>query len=282
MKPAMRLQTANVKARRRAGARPRILPWIMRGLTCFACLATGSCDKATQDNQELIVVFAASSVADVLREIADRFEAGRAARIAITQGASGSLCKQLELGAPCDIYLPADPAYLDRLQDRDIVLGATRRKLAGNELVVVRSGADAKTWTTPDGLLDVGLGPISMASPEHAPAGRFAMLALKNTGLWDRIASRVIYADNVRLAGRYVAVRGAQVGIVYATDALAFSGEMSVVYRFPHGAHAEIIYEAAACARSTRRSEASDFIEFAASESAGEIWRRHGFVRDAR
>ena len=92
----------------------------------------------------------------------------------------------------------------------------------------------------------------------------------------------MIHADNVRLAARYVAYRGVQVGIVYATDAPAFADKLSVVYRFPPGAHTEIIYEAAVCARSTCRLDASAFLEFAASESAGKIWRRHGFARDGQ
>lgn len=282
MKLDVLMHNAQDKVSPRAGVKPRIPHWSRHGLLCLACLATGGCGKATENDQAPMVVFAASSVADVLREVADQFETGQPVRIVITQGASGSLCKQLELGAPCDVYLPADRAYLDRLQDRNVVLGETRRTLAGNQLVVVRSGADVTAWTDPNRLLDAALGSIAVASPDHAPAGLYAMEALKRAGLWDRLAPRMIHADNVRMAARYVANRGVQVGIVYATDAPAFAGKLSVVYRFGPGAHTEIIYEAAVCRRSTRRSDASAFLKFAASESTGKIWRRHGFARDSQ
>lgn len=268
------------KASPRVRVKSPIPRWATHSLLCLASIVTGGCGEATENGQDPIVVFAASSVADVLREIADQFEANQQMRVVIAQGASGSLCKQLELGAPCDVYLPADRAYLDRLQSRNVILGATRRRLAGNELVVVRSGADATAWTDPDRLLDVALGPISVASPDHAPAGRYAMEALKRAGLWDRLKPRMIHADNVRIAARYVASGAVKVGIVYATDAMAFTEKLSIVYRFAPGAHSEIIYEAAICTRSTRLKDASAFLEFAASESAGEIWSRHGFAQD--
>ena len=282
MKLRVPLRHAKDKVSQCAGAKPRISRWVGRGVLCFACLVTGACRTATESDREPLVVYAASSVADVLREIADRFESSRSVSIVITQGSSGSLCKRLELGAPCDVFLPADRAYLDRLQERDVILGATRRKLAGNELVIVRSGADATAWTDPNGLLDVALGRISVASPDHAPAGRYAREALKRAGLWDRLTARMVHADNVRFAARYVADGAVQVGIVYATDALAFAGKLSVVYRFGPEAHGEIVYEAAVCTGSTRRPDASAFVEFAASEAAGEIWRRHGFARDGQ
>lgn len=267
------------KVSRPAILNARTAHWHWAGLLCLTILATRGCDKAAQSAPEPLVVFAASSVADVLRDIADQYETDHPVRIVITQGASGNLCKQLELGAPCDVYLPADRVYLDRLRDRDLILGPTRRMLAGNGLVIVRPGAAAPTWPDPSKLTAVAPGPISMASPEHAPAGRYATEVLKRAGLWDRLQPRLVYADNVRLAARYVAMGGAQAGIVYATDALAFAGKLSVVYLFPPGSHTPIVYEAAVCTRSTRRLDASAFIAFAASEQAGKIWSQHGFAR---
>jgi len=245
-------------------------------------LIAGSCEKAPATGPKPLVLFAASSVADVLRDVADRFEADTKTRVVITQGASGRLCKQLELGAPCDGYLPADPAYLDRLERRGLIVSATRERLATNQLVVVQAGRGSRPWPDPATLLDAALGPIAIASPEHAPAGRYATEALRRAGLWDRLEGRVLFADNVRMAARYVAEGGVQVGIVYATDAMAFSDKLTVVYRFAAGEHRRIVYDAAVCRRSTNQAAALAFLKFAASGSAEDIWRRHGFGRADR
>jgi len=245
-------------------------------------LVAGSCEKAPATGPNPLVLFAASSVADVLRDVADRFEADTKTRVVITQGASGRLCKQLELGAPCDGYVPADPAYLDRLQGRGLIVRATRKRLATNQLVVIQAGSGARPWPDPAKLLDAKLGLIAIASPQHAPAGRYATQALDRAGLWDRLQGRVLFADNVRMAARYVAEDGARVGIVYATDALAFSDKLTVVYRFSESSHTLIVYEGAVSRRSTNQAAAMAFLQFAASGSAETIWRRHGFGRAAR
>lgn len=245
-------------------------------------LLSASCDRDTDAQPDHLTVFAASSVADVITELGKRFEARTGMPVVVSQGSSGGLCKQLQLGIDCDVYIPADASYLDKLYTSNVVIASSRRALAGNRLVVVMTGADQEMWAEPSGLLDASLGSIAIANPEHAPAGRYAVESLERNGLLKPLEPRIINASNARLAARYVADRGVNVGIVYATDALAFKAKMSVVYRFPHGDHREIRYEGAVCSRSSIRSAASAFLAFAGSEEAGVVWRQHGFVRCGR
>lgn len=242
---------------------------------CFFGL---SCSRSTEVRSGPLVVFAASSVADVITDIAARFGTETKERVVISQGSSGKLCKQIRLGADCDVYVSADTAYLDQLQETTTILDDSRTVLAGNQLVVVMTGKEREIWTGIEKLQTGSLGLIAIASPEHAPAGKRAMEALKRADLWERLYPRVLCADNVRMAARYVANGSIDVGIVYATDAEAFWDKMSVVYRFSSEDHAVISYEGAVCASTMNKSLASAFLKYASSTKVADIWEHHGFI----
>ncbi|MCG8404965.1 MAG: molybdate ABC transporter substrate-binding protein [Phycisphaerales bacterium] len=252
-----------------------------RLLAISLCFSAGSCDRSTKDTNRL-TLFAASSVADVMTEIAARFETERKVPVVISQGSSGKLCRQLQLGADCDLFVPADVAYLDLLHQSEKVLDSSRTALAWNELVVVMAGFGHKVWTEAGRLRQGPLESLVIANPDHAPAGQYAVQALERAGLWQTLQPRTLYADNVRLAARYVADGGIQAGILYATDALAFQDRVSVVYRFSPSDHREILYEGAVCAGAANRERAQAFLRFASSTEVDEIWRNHGFVRRDR
>jgi len=258
---------------------PRIVRWA--ALIAVAAVWTTGCDSKRERARRPLVLFAASSVADVARDIADRFEAKAHVTVTISQGSSGKLCGQIQHGAPCDVFIPADIAYLGRLERSNLLAGDSRVALGRNEIVVVVPEAGVPSWSEASRLLDESVGRIVLANPEHAPAGMYAVAALKHLGLWDRLESRVVYADNVRLAARYVASYGVRVGIVYATDAAALADSLSIVHRFGAGEHDPIVYEGAVCEASAQPRLAAEFLAFARSSESADLWRTHGFATES-
>ena len=127
-------------------------------------------------------------------------------------------------------------------------------------------------------MLDTSLGSIMIASPDHAPAGRYARQALSWLGIWESLEPRILLADNVRLAARYVAFGSVEIGIVYATDADAFGDRLSIVHRFSNRESGDIVYRGAVCAGSADPIAAAAFLAFLASPTAEPIWRRRGFL----
>ncbi|MCP4589266.1 MAG: molybdate ABC transporter substrate-binding protein [bacterium] len=251
-------------------------------LSCGAGLAAVACapsaNPSANANRAELTVFAAAGVADAIGEIAELFEEVSNVDVLINSASSGVLCKQAELGAPWDIYVPASTHYLDRLQTAELLTPGSRIRLASNQLVVVHAGADAPAWDDLSPLADAAFGSISIANPDHAPAGQYAEEALRRTGMWDDLQPRLVYANSVRLAAHYVADGGLAIGIVYATDARAYAERMTPVYRFPEGSHRPIVFEAAVGRGSAAPNVAGRFLDLAASTQARSIWERHGFV----
>ncbi len=229
-------------------------------------------------NDDSLVVFAASSVADVLREIAEEFEARSRVTVVVSQGSSGQLSKQIQLGADCDLFVPADAEYLTALQKENLVIASTRTEFARNRLIVIAAGPGRSPWSDPSHFEADDAQLIALADPDHAPAGAYARQALERHGLWNRLQPRIRYSENVRFAAKYVAENAAGIGIVYETDARAFADRVSVVYRFDQRDHSPITYEGAVCTRSSNPQLARAFLQFAAGDDCAAIWTRHGFL----
>jgi len=241
------------------------------------CLpAGGACDRSSPARPELRVS-AASSTADAVRRIGQRFEKETHIQIAVHHASSGKLAAQIRAGAPCDVFVSADPEMVERLEKDAFVETGTERCVAGNELVVV-ARRPAEAWPDLRALTEQQTQWIAMGHPAYVPAGRYAEAALKSAGVWDVVQSRLRFGDNVRMAARYVWEGAADVGIVYATDARAFEERLVVVYVFEASAHAPIRYAAATCAGSTMQEASQSFVEFMAGPAAAGLWRADGFA----
>lgn len=228
-----------------------------------------------------LTVLAAASLNDVLDELADKFEETHSASLAISTGASGALCAQIELGAPCDVFLSADPALVDRLDSAGRVVSDSRCVLAQNRLVIAVSASNAAEGEWGGAQALEGVSRIAFADPDTAPAGRYAREALVKSNTWDRVRAKLVHAGDVRSAARLLAMRTVDAAIVYETDVAATSG-ISTVYVFAAGMHAPIEYVGAVIApRDTRsrphKAAAAGFLGFLQSDSAQVIWRKHGF-----
>ena len=197
-----------------------------------------------------VTLFAAASLADVLQALAARW-AGSGPALRLSFAASSTLARQIEQGAPADVFVSADEAWMDYLARHGRIEPASRRVLAMNRLVVVRSGA-APAGEPPEdtpalrtALLAGEPGArIATGDPAHVPVGLYARAALTRLGLWAEVDPRLVRADNVRSALAFVERGEAASGIVYATDARV-SRSLHVAARFPAASHPPIRYPAA-------------------------------------
>jgi molybdate transport system substrate-binding protein len=227
-----------------------------------------------------VVVFAAASLKNALDEITTRYlnESGKS--VVVSYAASSALAKQIEEGAPADIFFSADFAWMDYLAERGLIASDTRRSLLGNEIVLIVPKDSTATTTIAPGLDLAGLlgtdGRLAMADVEGVPAGRYAKESLESLGVWDQVAGHIVQAENVRAALAFVARGEAPVGIVYATDANA-EPSVKVLGAFPADSHPPIVYPVALTATSTS-PDARAFLDYLRSDAAAPAYLRQGFT----
>jgi len=227
-----------------------------------------------------VVVFAAASLKNALDQVAASYKAETGKTVSINYAGSNVLAKQIEQAAPADIFFSADLAWMDYLQEKNLIAKDTRRTLLGNKLVLVAAkDADATIELAPGAKL-AGLlgkdGKLAMANVDSVPAGKYGKAALQKLGLWDTVSARVVQADNVRAALAFVARGEAPLGIVYQTDANA-EPAVKTVAAFPADSHAPIVYPVALTAASTN-PDAKAFLEYLESDKAKPAYEKQGFV----
>ncbi|MEM6971794.1 MAG: molybdate ABC transporter substrate-binding protein [Pseudomonadota bacterium] len=223
------------------------------------------------------LVFAAASLSEVLQDAGDAALAAGMAAPRFSFAASSALARQIDLGAPAEIFVSADRAWVDHLEAGGRLVPGSRRLLAGNALVVVAPRAMAPNpgpaaeilARLPEG------GRIAVALTDAVPAGRYARSALESLGLWGSLRLHLAETDNVRSALALVARGEAPLGIVYATDAAAEPG-VSVLARIPRSRHAPIRYPAALVAGAT--PPAAAFLDLLAGETGQALFARRGFT----
>ncbi|RMF06709.1 MAG: molybdate ABC transporter substrate-binding protein [Alphaproteobacteria bacterium] len=257
-------------------ARPRVARLALFLWILLALLQAGSPARAGE-----LLVFAAASQRDALDAIIAAYEKSRPeARVKAAYQASSTLARQIELGAPADVFIAANVKWMEYLQARGLIDPESRADLVSNRLVLVavrngpataidiKAGATLTAWLG-DGLLAVG-------DPEHVPAGMYAREALQKLGMWTTLKDRLARADNSRVALALVARGGAPLGIVYESDAVAH-GALQVVARFPASSHSPIRYPAAVTRASRHGAEAGEFLAFLRAPAAAELYRKFGF-----
>jgi molybdate transport system substrate-binding protein len=226
------------------------------------------------------VVFAAASLKNALDDVAAAYKAKTGKNVTISYAGTAALAKQIEQGAPADIFFSADMAWMDYAAQHQLIQPDTRRTLLGNEIVlVVPKNSTAAIKVGPG--MDLGklLGPdghLAMANVDFVPAGKYGKAALEYLGVWDSVADKVVQSENVRLALAFVAHGEAPAGIIYATDAAAEPG-VKVIGAFPADSHPPILYPVAMTASSTN-PDAKAFFQFLVSDAAAPAFRKQGFT----
>lgn len=247
-----------------------------RGAAAAVALAwTGAIPAAGAGAQELLV-FAAASLKDALDAVIAEYP-GEAA-ITASYASSSVLARQIEQGAPADVFISANPEWTDYLAARDLIRADTRADLLGNGLVLVAPAAsDVALEIAPgfDLAGALGGGRLAMGDPAHVPAGIYGQAALESLGVWRAVEAQVARADNVRAALALVARDEAPLGIVYRSDALA-DPSVRVVGAFPEDSHPPIIYPAAVIAASEHPA-AAGLVDFLQSAAAAPVFEGFGF-----
>jgi len=232
------------------------------------------------------LVFAAASLKEALDAAVDAFVRERGGpRPVVSYAASSALARQIERGAPADLFVSADRPWMDHLEQRGHLRPGSRVALLGNRLVLVAPAAQPAPALrlAPGAALAAALGPdgrLATGDVSAVPAGRYAKAALESLGLWPGVSGRLAQTENVRVALALVARGEAPLGIVYATDARA-EPRVRMVDTFPEGSHPPIVYPLALTAGS-RSARAQAFADFLRSPAGAAVFTAHGFPVAAR
>lgn len=223
------------------------------------------------------LVLAAASLQEAMTAAGQAWAARGHAAPVLSFAASSALARQIAAGAPADLFVSADQAWMDDIAARRLIVPGTRAPFLGNRLVIVTAaGNRVRVPLAPVPLARLlGAGPLAMADPESVPAGRYGKTALTTLGVWAQVRPRVVAAENVRAALALVERGAAPFGIVYATDARAAPG-VRIAGFFPARTHPPIVYPLARLTASTNR-EAEAFRRFLLSRDGQAIFARHGF-----
>jgi molybdate transport system substrate-binding protein len=255
----------------------------MRWLSMLALIALSQSvplDSRAQDRAGEIIVFAAASLKDALATVASQYERKTGTSVKFSFAASSALARQIEQGAPAAIFASADEQWMDYLQTRNLIAAGTRKSLLGNRLVlVVPAASTSKVELKPGFDLAAPLGADGRwvtGDPSNVPVGRYAQDALTRLGVWTFAQTRLVRAENVRVALSFVERGEAAAGIIYESDATV-SQKVRVAGVFPSDSHAPISYPFAIVARNDS-PPARDFLQFLESAEAREAWRRFGFT----
>lgn len=229
---------------------------------------------------ERVLVFAAASLAGPLDEVAQAFSEETGDEVVISYAGSSVLARQIEQGAPADIFLSANQGWIDHLAALGLIVNSTRRELWRNQLVLISHAPGDAVELTPEldlaGLLDSSLegGRLAVALTASVPAGVYAQEALTALGQWDLVKDRLAESDNVRAALALVATGAAPWGIVYATDAGA-DPRVHLRATFPPETHTGITYPGTLVRGA--RAEAIHFLNYLAQPEALSVFEAAGF-----
>lgn len=229
--------------------------------------------------EKSLTVFAAASLKNALDDINAAYTARSGTKVAASYAASSALARQLEQGAPADIFVSADVEWMDYVTAKKVINEATRVNLLGNKLVLIApkdSRADNVAIGSGFDLARLaGDGRIATGDVQSVPVGKYAKSALEKLGAWAAAAPKFAMADNVRAALTLVARNEAVLGIVYETDAKVEPG-VKIIGHFPTDSHPSIVYPFAATLNA--RPNARDYLSFVRSGPARAIFERYGFT----
>jgi molybdate transport system substrate-binding protein len=224
-----------------------------------------------------ITVFAAASLTDALKELGATYEKQDHDKVAFNFGASSLLSRQIEEGAPADIFFSADEAKMDRLAAKGLIFTETRKSRLSNSLVIVTSADSDVHITSPADLAGAKVKRIALADPKAVPAGVYSKAFLEKEKLWPAVEPKVVPVDNVRAALAAVESGNIEVGMVFKTDA-AISKKVKIAYEVPADAGPKISYPVAVTKNAKQVESAKKFVEYLSSNDAAKVFTKYGFI----
>lgn len=257
--------------------------WIILLLALFAFTAVAGCGNSADKQKETqpkaapveITIAAAASLQDAANELKDMYTQ-KHPEITITYNfaSSGTLQKQIEEGAPADLFISAGKKQMDALQEQELIVDTSRQDLLGNTLVLIAK-KDSKLKSF-EGLTDPSVQKISIGTPETVPAGKYAQESLTTLALWDKIQNKIVMAKDVRQVLTYVETGNVDAGLVYNSDAI-MGKDIEVAAIAPADSHKPIVYPMAVVKSSQHQQEAQDFAAFLSSAEAAKVFTKYGF-----
>jgi molybdate transport system substrate-binding protein len=232
---------------------------------------------ATSLNAATLNVFAAASLTESLKEIAAAYQRQTGDKVVFNFGASSFLARQIEEGAPADIFFSADEAKMDALEKRGLIVKETRRSRLSNLLVIVVAIEKGASIETPKDLATEKVKRLAIAEPRTVPAGIYAKEYLQKKNLWAALEAKVVPTENVRAALAAVEAGNAEAGIVYKTD-VVISKKVKVAYEVPASDSPAISYPMAVLKEAKESDAAKRFLTYLNSEEAGHVFQRFGFI----
>ena len=234
---------------------------------------------ATPARAQEVIFSAAISMKDAVEDLGRRFAATRPGlTLRYNFASSGSLQKQIEAGAPVDLFISAGQRQMDELQGKNLIVEASRRNFARNALTVIKPAHSKLDLAKPTDLLGPRVGKIVIGNPKTVPAGQYSEESLKALGLWFRLQPKLVFAENVRQALEYVARDEVDAGFVYLTDAAVRRGQVVEAFRPPEDTYRPVIYPVAIVAGSKHRIVAQVFIDFLLGQEGQSVLARFGFL----
>lgn len=242
------------------------------------CCGRLSHESTGKSAPEEILIFVAASLTDVVQEIAIHFERQNPGiKINTSTGSSAQLAKQIESGAPADIFLSADIKWTDYLDEKGLIIPNTRIEPLGNRLVVVVASNSPSSLDSIQDLATNKVNHIAIADYQSVPAGIYASEALKKLGIWEQSLPKLVLGSDVRVAMAYVEEGEADAGIVYATDAMV-SKRVEPIFHLPEESQPKVIYSFALIKGSPNEKGAKVFFDYLKEGYARQIFKKHGFI----
>lgn len=245
--------------------------WAFAAVACSALLSAVPAPAAT------VTVFAAASLTDCLTEIAAAYAKQTGDHVVFNFAGSSTLARQIEAGAPADIFFSADEAMMSELEKQGLVVKGTRKARLSNTLVIVVAAQDGVAVRSPKDLTGPAVHRIALGDPKAVPIGIYAKACLEKLGLWSAVEPKVVATENVRAALAAVAAGNADASIVYQTDA-AISKKVKVACVLPPSDGPKVSYPMALLKDSEAPAAARKFLDHLASADAGRVFRQYGFI----
>ena len=224
-----------------------------------------------------ILVSAAASLTDVLRKSAAAYQSKSKHTVKFNFGPSNGLARQIEEGAPADIFFSADLPQMDGLDKKGRLEPGTRKNLLSNQLVIIVPADSKLAISSPKDLLKADIKRIALAEPSSVPVGVYSSKYLTDEGLWDQVKPKVVPVQDVRATLASVESGNVEAGFVYKTDA-AVSKKVKIVYEVPIDKGPRITYPTAIVKESKRKDAARDFMNYVQSPVAKDAFKKYGFV----
>jgi molybdate transport system substrate-binding protein len=226
-----------------------------------------------------ITISAAISLKNAFEDIGKIFrEKNPGVKLVFNFGASGDLARQIEAGAPVDVFASAAQKDMDDIGRKGLIASNSRKDFAENAIVLVKPANSNIPISSLGDLERREIGKIAIGNPKTVPAGRYAEEALRHFNLWDDLKDKLIFAENVRQVLDYVARGEVDAGLVYSTDAMVRSKEVKVVMKLPEGSHQLVVYPIGIVKGTKEEAWSRKFVEFILLAEAQKIFKQYGFM----